>query len=172
MDSVWLSNPLIPGLCSGIGGGHGGSRSIPLSAECESSTVIPSTPLHTDSHASIHGQPHTHTHTHSLIHQHILYVYPRGICDCFMVCIHHSLGACIAFSFYLLNLYLRFYTSSSQILPLLLKSCFFSHYYHFEKACSCREVPILFQAFSLKRFTFSNSFCVSKIVVVYANKQR
>lgn len=66
MDSVWLSNPLIPGLCSGIGGGHGGSRSIPLSAECESSTVIPSTPLHTDSHASIHGQPHTHTHTHSL----------------------------------------------------------------------------------------------------------
>ena len=38
----------------GLEGGHGGIRSIPLSAECESSTVIP---LHTDSCTS------THTHT-------------------------------------------------------------------------------------------------------------
>lgn len=61
VDSVWLSNPADPWAVVRDWRDHGGSRSIPLSAECESSTVIPSTP-YTQTHTHLHRHPHTHIH--------------------------------------------------------------------------------------------------------------
>lgn len=62
VDSLWLSNPADPWAVVRDWRDHGGSRSIPLSAECESSTVIPSTP-YTQTHTHIYTQTPTHAHS-------------------------------------------------------------------------------------------------------------
>lgn len=59
-DSVRWSNPADPWAVVRDWKSREGSRSIPLSAECESSTVIPSTLTHNLIHSFTHTAPHAH----------------------------------------------------------------------------------------------------------------